>query len=1113
MNNHHASSRSFWHLASEERISDRRNMSDLGVIGDFGQYVAESSSGNESKRRKLGGGDDKFKPGYILRVKVKNFTTYSYAEFNLSPTLNMIIGPNGTGKSTLVAAICLGLAGKIDLIKRKTIKSMIKTGQTESTIEITMKNNGLKPNLVIQRTFTELQTRWRLNDEPCDEKTIKKICKSFNIQLDNLCHFLPQERVAEFAGLSPEKLLLETQRTLGTGHLLVMHEDLIGKDNLRENLKSDITSIEERLTKLKEDRDRLQEEARRFEEYQIKTQELANHKMLIPYAQLQDLKEQQKHIKKIRDQEKKKLENFKLNTKPIEDSLKKAQEKCSIQEKELQDAKTAYHELVTKHDNKKEEISKNLETISGLKMTRTTLSNKSDTKKLELDTLRQEKEDLLTRLNTMPRVDEKELLANKSRRDEIHDEVNDLKARVDEFEDKMNSRITQLKKLKMNIQNNEQKLSSKDKIVVLEPNGRFRSDLLENAHGAHLFLRDQTQFKNLYFEAPVVSCEITDKKYAKFVEKVIDNNTLLSITIPKQEVYDQISEVLFSRFNAPLRITKELPNAHQLSKPELNSYGFEGYLSDYISGPRDVLNMLNVISKVNVIPVSSKPLSDQQFDRLLQPNENGRIPFMKFVAGDNLFTVSRSRYGSKQHFYTTEQVPEARFFGSTGLTQDAKKQIKESISSLKNEYKELHLSVESMQKESKSIKTNHLSALGELDRLKAEVDGMQSLKTGKAKIETFIFQKDERIKKMERDSHKDYTEKIKIIEGKIRDKYKNHANMMSEVSKILNQIAELTIKLDQHEFFILEFKNRIIGSQNLKSLHAEYREYLEKAYEKARQKYNEIKKSDAAKKVREQNASYTDEQRQVLSLLAEKYMENNTLTEKNIREKIKLLDDERSLMSTADQSSIETLRQKLSEIENSERELPTLRNQKELLDERIEKIYIQWEPELTELVLKISKAFQKRFTTVASDGQVELVKADRFKDWKLQILVKFRETSDLKVLDRQSQSGGERAVSTIFFIMSLQGLTEAPFRIVDEINQGMDPKNEKQAHKYLVHTACQKNNSQYFLVTPKLLTGLYYHPDMVIHCIYTGPLIESVERDSDKPDFMDFPNSTLIMAT
>ena len=48
-------------------------------------------------------------PGAIVRVKLTNFVTYTKAEFFPGPSLNMVIGPNGTGKSTLVCAICLGL--------------------------------------------------------------------------------------------------------------------------------------------------------------------------------------------------------------------------------------------------------------------------------------------------------------------------------------------------------------------------------------------------------------------------------------------------------------------------------------------------------------------------------------------------------------------------------------------------------------------------------------------------------------------------------------------------------------------------------------------------------------------------------------------------------------------------------------------------------------------------------------------------------------------------------------------------------------------------------------------------------------------------------------------
>lgn len=71
-------------------------------------------------RRSLGGSgsgavngenqeETEYKPGSIVRIKVTNFVTYTSAEFFPGPKLNMVIGPNGTGKSTLVCAICLGL--------------------------------------------------------------------------------------------------------------------------------------------------------------------------------------------------------------------------------------------------------------------------------------------------------------------------------------------------------------------------------------------------------------------------------------------------------------------------------------------------------------------------------------------------------------------------------------------------------------------------------------------------------------------------------------------------------------------------------------------------------------------------------------------------------------------------------------------------------------------------------------------------------------------------------------------------------------------------------------------------------------------------------------------
>ena len=51
----------------------------------------------------------RFVPGSIVRIQLRNFLTYDWVEFRPGPYLNMIFGPNGTGKSSIACAICLGL--------------------------------------------------------------------------------------------------------------------------------------------------------------------------------------------------------------------------------------------------------------------------------------------------------------------------------------------------------------------------------------------------------------------------------------------------------------------------------------------------------------------------------------------------------------------------------------------------------------------------------------------------------------------------------------------------------------------------------------------------------------------------------------------------------------------------------------------------------------------------------------------------------------------------------------------------------------------------------------------------------------------------------------------
>jgi len=119
-------------------------------------------------------------------------------------------------------------------------------------------------------------------------------------------------------------------------------------------------------------------------------------------------------------------------------------------------------------------------------------------------------------------------------------------------------------------------------------------------------------------------------------------------------------------------------------------------------------------------------------------------------------------------------------------------------------------------------------------------------------------------------------------------------------------------------------------------------------------------------------------------------------------------------------------------------------------------------------VAKVNVLFSNYMMELGMAGEVRLApqaaECQNFKDWGIEILVKFREKAKLQVLSAQVHSGGERSVSTIMYLMALQELMTAPFRCVDEINQGLDERNERLVFKRIVMNSTRQEEglSQHF---------------------------------------------------
>ncbi|KAF8887232.1 hypothetical protein CPB84DRAFT_1523152 [Gymnopilus junonius] len=92
------------------RGSKRRRTNGQGDSAPSGSQVQSQSQDQPRQLYKtLPRGDDGYIPGSIVRIQLYNFVTYDYVEFRPGPYLNMIVGPNGTGKSSIACAITLGL--------------------------------------------------------------------------------------------------------------------------------------------------------------------------------------------------------------------------------------------------------------------------------------------------------------------------------------------------------------------------------------------------------------------------------------------------------------------------------------------------------------------------------------------------------------------------------------------------------------------------------------------------------------------------------------------------------------------------------------------------------------------------------------------------------------------------------------------------------------------------------------------------------------------------------------------------------------------------------------------------------------------------------------------
>lgn len=1067
-----------------------------------------TENGPVHKKFKLGTVDySPFHPGTIVKMRLENFVTYTLTEFDLSPSLNMIIGPNGSGKSTFVCAVCLGLAGKPEFIKRsKRVEDFIKNGEDKGSIEITLKNSpkvegmpGVDPEddtLKITRELikSKSKSKYMINDRSVSEEDVRLLVSKLNIQLDNLCQFLSQERVEEFARLKSDKLLAETTRSIDA-KLLDVLEHLKNLQAKEISAQRELDLNKQKYDELMTQKEKLSESVKAFKELEHKKGELELHLQLLPYAKLKEHKEKLADYKKDLDEAKANLKNLRKDKKPfsnakqnLEERLEIISNKRDLKDKQLKEDQTSYREAEKELESIREDVEKKEQQIEYYR---------NRTKKLE-EMASKTKEELENKYRLLETIQ----LPSKEAFDEITSERHNLilkEANLNESILELDNRASginhNMRHLEKQIDSRLKSLNSNDRIGVLDLN----PDLKE-VKAAVLYIRSRPEMRGKILEPPIMSVSVKNPIFARYLNHCVDYNTSKAFTIVDANSYEQFGDDILKKFKVNLR---ELSGANvrpPVDRQMLRHAGFESYLSDFVTGDQNVIQMLCQICNLHTIPVSRKELNSEQLSKLSKPTKNGEILFKRIIHGNRVVDFRRSLYGNKQVFSVDSNIKNTQFYNKSIMSEEQKTRINEELAELKSKKMGLRNELDELSKDKNALKHQLNDNNLRNDMVAQRAHGLNEIRKKHSLTRSNIESLEAKIRQITYESNKDVTQKIKDVEGKI-------STQLQEQMKIIRQMVSHINTMHRHQRELAEADIEEVEAQNLNiSMNEVLRSFiereaeLEEEYTAKKNKAKEMRDTDEYREWKSQIQTYDEETKDKVNDRATDYDENQNFNVTYIQDIIDRLDSEISMLNH-DESAVTILSQVEKQLRGLQKILPRQVEELNEIRSNLKKNQRVLEPKLDEMINNISTRFSKLFTNVGSAGAVHLEKPHLFAEWKVEIMVKFRDNAVLKKLDSHTQSGGERAVSTVLYMIALQEFTSAPFRVVDEINQGMDSRNERIVHKSMVENACTENTSQYFLITPKLLTDLYYHEKMRVHCVMAGPWIPDPMKQSDMINF------------
>uniref|UniRef100_A0A8C5HIU7 Structural maintenance of chromosomes protein 5 n=1 Tax=Gouania willdenowi TaxID=441366 RepID=A0A8C5HIU7_GOUWI len=967
--------------------------------------------------------------------------TYDFIVVHPGPNLNMIVGANGTGKSSIVCAICLGLAGKTSLLGRgDKVGIYVKNGCSKGYIEIELYKIG--GNVVIKREIIREtnQSHWMLNGKQCNQKTVEEEVKALRIQVSNLCQFLPQEKVGEFAKMSKIELLEATEKSVGPPEMYEYHCELKNFRIKERELENALKEKDSFLEKAKQRHERNKYDVNRYYEKKrhLDVIELLEKKK--PWVEYETTRKELEAVKKEREEAKKRLSVLKQAQAPlirkiqlIEDQLKPTDTElikaASLKCKEKQDQIDQKHKEIDKIKQalrlKEEEEKEHQKRIS-------------NTKRI-IDGLKAD----LSKVGDQPDVAEQISSINAELR-RIQEDRAKLDDKADLRREKDNLNAQNLKDMDNTIHVKEDKLRSRHK----------------DTYTAVQWLRQNKHlFKGNVYEPMMLVINMKDSQFAKYVETHISFHDLRAFVFQRKDDMEKfMTEV---RDNQNLRVNSicapEASFAKQPSSRHIESlrrFGFFSYLREMFDAPEEVMSYLCQQYKVHDVPVGDnrtktmiKTVIEEPYIRILYTT-------------DERYTVKKSLYSNKVS--TSNSAVQPSQYLIINVDAEEKRQLEQQLEV----------------RDSRQTLSEHAELDHHENKLLVEKKRLSELKGKRRQLEQKIRTKEDSLKQMEQN---------------VIDMKKVEEDTKKKVDAVHSQKVAIVTAL------MAQMKVRIMFCDETVGLSAE----KTKLENNCRESISELKTNEQKLGNLEQRKVCLTEQCKGLLKRAKsicKMQLDESLPDhlRNAFTKLPDTPDEIDAMLNEERSKADCFtglnenvrfeKQREQEIKHLEKEQEERVTALNTYRQNISQAKERWLNPLKQLVEQINEKFSEFFRSMQCAGEVDLHSdnEEEYDKFGIRIRVKFHRSTHLHELTAHHQSGGERSVSTMLYLMALQELNRCPFRVVDEINQGMDPINERRVFDIVVSTACKKTTSQYFFITPKLLQNLKYDEKMTVLCVHNG---------------------------